>query len=340
MNYIGSKDRLLRGILAEAVAATGLEGGVFADGFAGTHAVGRFMQSAGWTVWANDALYFSFVVGMAHLHNVKMEGFIEVLNGAALDAAKDDRWEHSRFFQAYCEGGEAGRLYFSRENGRAIACLRQKIDGHALNVFERTAAIASLVQAADRVANVASVYAAYLKAVKPSARKPLRLEPLPGGVGPEPKVSCMDITDFLDKFRGVDILYLDPPYNHRQYAPNYHVLETIARWDMHGFEPKGKTGLRPYEHQKSAWCSKRAALAALDDAIQLADARFVMLSYSDEGIMRKDDIIATLSRYGDVRTFEEQIPRFRSDRDSAARQYKDREAVVEYVFLLEKRPSV
>jgi adenine-specific DNA-methyltransferase len=315
-----------------------MEPGVFADGFAGTHAVGRFMQSAGWTVLANDSLYFSYTVGMAHLHTTDMAGLVEQLNTEARAAFADPRWDSTPFFDAYCEGGAGGRLYFSRENGRAIAAVRRRIEEHPLNVFERAAVVASLVQAADRVANVASVYGAYLKKVKASARKPLVLEPLISAGGPAATVTCMDISDFLDKFQGVDVLYLDPPYNHRQYAPNYHILETIARDDMHLWTPKGKTGLRPYQNQKSPWCSKRQALASLDATVQAADAKVVMLSYSDEGLMAHEDILSTLQRYGNVATFEEELPRFRSDRDSAKRQYSERTTIVERIYVLDRRP--
>ena len=74
--------------------------------------------------------------------------------------------------------------------------------------------------------------------------------------------------ELIKKISG-DILYLDPPYNHREYGANYHLLNTIALYD--DFIPKGKTGLR--EYKKSAWCKKNSAQSALDDLLKFANLK-------------------------------------------------------------------
>lgn len=106
----------------------------------------------------------------------------------------------------------------------------------------------SLLNSIDKYANTASVYGAYLKKLKKSALKEMELVALPimqGNV--ECKVYNEDISELIKNVSG-DILYLDPPYNARQYCSNYHLLETIARYDNP--EIKGKTGLRDYADQK------------------------------------------------------------------------------------------
>ena len=82
-----------------------------------------------------------------------------------------------------------------------------------------------------------------------------------------------DINEVAEKVKG-DILYLDPPYNQRQYATNYHMLETIAKYD----NPKihGKTGLRDYQNQKSFYCSKSQVKKAFKDLILKAKARYIL----------------------------------------------------------------
>ena len=97
------------------------------------------------------------------------------------------------------------------------------------------------------------------------------------------KVFDIDGLKVLDQIKGIDILYLDPPYNERQYAPNYHVLETIAKWDNP--EIKGVTGMRPYENQKSEFCNAKTGIKALGEIIKKNNFRHLLLSYNDEGIM-------------------------------------------------------
>ena len=97
-----------------------------------------------------------------------------------------------------------------------------------------------------------------------------------------------------------DVLYLDPPYNTRQYITNYHLLETIARYDAPAL--RGKTGLRnDDEGEKSAYCSKSNCYQAFQDLIKKADARHILVSYNNEGILSRDEVISILSLRGEPR---------------------------------------
>jgi adenine-specific DNA-methyltransferase len=130
-----------------------------------------------------------------------------------------------------------------------------------------------------------------------------------------------------------DILYIDPPYNQRQYCTNYHVLETIARYDNPNLY--GVTGLREYEDQKSDFCYKAKALEAFEDLIQHTEARHIFLSYNSEGIMPEDEIIKVMEKYGTVELKKQEYRRFRADIDRENRNYKSDE-VIEYLFCLRK----
>lgn len=103
-----------------------------------------------------------------------------------------------------------------------------------------------------KVANTASVYGAFLKKLKKSASKRLVLEPAFFELNDNKHLAFNENANELIKKIDGDILYLDPPYNHREYGANYHLLNTIAFYD--DFKLKGKTGLR--EYTKSAWCKK------------------------------------------------------------------------------------
>ena len=105
----------------------------------------------------------------------------------------------------------------------------------------------------------------------------------------------------LEKYVSGDILYIDPPYNSRQYAPNYHVLETIARYDNPPLS--GVTGMRPYENQKSVFCSKHEVNDAFAQLIKDADFSHIVMSYSSNGLMKADFIEKILKDNGIASTF-------------------------------------
>jgi adenine-specific DNA-methyltransferase len=127
-----------------------------------------------------------------------------------------------------------------------------------------------------------------------------------------------------------DVLYLDPPYNTRQYAPNYHILETIARWDA----PKvyGKSGLRPYAEEKSRYCQRESAIAALREAACTADCRLFLLSYNSEGIMEDEAIREVLGARGRVTVHEQPYRRYKSDSDGENRTYKPHKTILERIY--------
>ena len=132
---------------------------------------------------------------------------------------------------------------------------------------------------------------------------------IPGKVG---KVYNEDINALAKKISG-DVLYLDPPYNARQYCSNYHVLETIARYDNPVLS--GVTGLRDSSDQKSRFCSKRTVAEAFDELIQNARFKYIFLSYNNEGLMSLDTIKEIMSRYGEYSFFTQEYRRFKADKE-------------------------
>lgn len=104
------------------------------------------------------------------------------------------------------------------------------------------------------MANTASVYGAFLKKLKKSAQKPLTLKSAKFYINDHPHTVTNSDVNLLAKTSKHDVVYLDPPYNHRQYSGNYHILETIARDDSP--EIRGITGMRDCREQKSDYCSR------------------------------------------------------------------------------------
>jgi adenine-specific DNA-methyltransferase len=273
--------------------------------------------------------FYSYVLNKNYIENHEFldnEIYIKELN--------ETNGEEGFIFNEYSENGKANRLYFSEHNGKKIDAIRTKIEfwktekkiSSALYYF----LLASLLESADKVANTASVYGAFLKKIKKTAQKELILEPAIFEINSHShEVYNEDSNILIKKIKG-DILYLDPPYNAREYGANYHLLNTIAKYD--NFTPKGKTGLRDYS--KSAFCKKKEVEKSFDDLIKNANFKYIFLSYNNEGIMSSETIKKILSNYGKYDLLTTEYQRFRADKKEN-RNHKAT-STTEYLHILEK----
>jgi adenine-specific DNA-methyltransferase len=235
----------------------------------------------------------------------------------------------------YCLGGNGERQYFSDENGKRIDTARQQIeDWKNCDVISSNLyyfLLASLLESADKVANTASVYGAYLKHLKKTAQKSLVIEAADYEINANThEVFNSDTNELIKKIEG-DILYMDPPYNARQYGANYHMLNTIAEYKP--FVPNGKTGLRKYI--RSDWCSGRQVSHVFDALIKEAQFKYIFLSYNNEGLMSVDTVKRIMSRYGQYSLFETDYQRFKADKDENRNHYAN--STKEYLHVLEKK---
>lgn len=312
MNYIGSKLSLLDFIHKTISDVTGYKQGdeyIFADLFAGTGVVGASYRKQGCKVISNDIQYYSYVFNKYLIENesagdLKLLAYLNSLQGI-----------EGFVYSNYCAGSGSGRNYFTDENGKKCDAIRIELERlHQNNeISDETYFyyLASLINSIDKYANTASVYGAFLKHIKKSAEKPYVLELLPLVDGIKGKVYNENINELITKVNG-DVLYLDPPYNARQYCTNYHVLETIARYDNP--EIKGKTGLRNYDAQKSKYCSKKTLEDEFEHLIANAKFKYIFLSYNNEGLMSVETIKDIMSKYGTYSFATQTYRRFKADR--------------------------
>lgn len=332
MNYIGSKHKLFSFIKEAVYSIVGknLSNMVFCDLFAGTGIVGRGFKPEVKSVIANDLEYYSYVLNQNYIGNYKVlndtQSLIEELS--TITPMK------GFVFKNYCLGGKSERQYFSNENGMAIDAIRLQIEEWLTKrkITQNTYffLLASLLESADKVANTASVYGAYLKHLKPSAQKKLILKAAEFDITENNhSVYNEDSNSLIYKIEG-DILYLDPPYNARQYGANYHILNTIAKYD--NFEPKGKTGLRDYN--KSQYCSKRSVIEAFEELIREARFKYIFLSYNNEGLMSVEDVKSIMSKYGKYDLQSTNYQRFKADKTEKRNHKADK--TEEYLHILEK----
>lgn len=334
MNYIGSKYKLSSFLFntIKDVAGEDLSQKVFCDIFAGTGIVGRVFKTSVKKVIANDCEYYSYVLNRNYignyLKNYDVAPFVDRLNALPLN-------DNGFIFKNYCLGGNGERQYFSDYNGQKIDTIRIQIEKwyNEGNISEEIYffLLCSLLESADKLANTASVYGAYLKKLKKTAQKNLVLEPADF----EPtdnshEVYQMDANKLITRIEG-DILYLDPPYNQRQYGANYHLLNTIAEYKS--FTPKGKTGLRDYE--RSLYCNARKVKIEIEDLIKSAQFKYIFLSYNNEGLMSIEDIKSIMQKYGHYDLVEQRYHRFKADKTENRNHKAD--MTIEYLHILEKQ---
>ncbi|MBI4602322.1 MAG: DNA adenine methylase [Planctomycetes bacterium] len=354
MRLIGNKTRLLaeiEGFLRDR----GVRGGTFIDIFSGTASVARHFKRLGFRVIANDHMAACHAQAVAalevnayppfeavrekHRRTLRSAEFrrgfavqpvLTALGAPASDPVPLAEVIHlvgrqlppreGLIFRSFCPGGGKGRMYFRDEIGRRIDAvlgfLRENHEEGLLSRGELHLVLAALLDAADRVANISGTYGAYLKTWQRSALAPIRLEVPEVIESPlEHEAFRRDSNELVRELRG-DVLYIDPPYNKRQYGANYHILEIIAEHheveDLEAYEAAlyGKTGLKPYDGLKSAYCVPPCAarrgenvLSAMTDLILSARADHVLVSYNEEGLLTREELGAILSRFAGTRSF-------------------------------------
>ncbi|MDO4228537.1 MAG: DNA adenine methylase [Capnocytophaga sp.] len=331
MNYIGSKYKLSEFIKQGVYSVVGqdLSDKVFCDLFAGTGIVGRSFKREVKQVISNDMEYYSFVLNKNYIGNhqsIDFLPYIDILNAL--------QGEKGFVFNEYSEGGVAERQYFTSENGKKIDAIRRQIEqwktqekiSENLYYF----LLASLLESADKVANTASVYGAFLKHIKKSAQKTIWVEPALFAESKQKHLVFNENANELIKNIQGDILYLDPPYNAREYGANYHLLNTIAKYDT--FNPKGKTGLRTY--QKSNYCKKNEVANSFEELIKHADFKYIFLSYNNEGLMPSHIIETIMKKYGNYDLLTTDYQRFKADKEEN-RTHKAHKTT-EYLHILYK----
>ena len=262
MRYIGGKSLLLNNIQS-AIDEHTSNVQTITDIFSGSGVVGSHFKQHGYHVISNDLLYFSYVISRGTIGVNKIPTFdcldisdpITYLNNLDISCLdpEDDRLF---IFHNYSPNKKCDRMYFQNENALRIDAIRLKIEewknSGSINDDEYYYLLSSLLLAVPYVANITGTFGAYLKYWDNRTFNRINLEAPEVLHAASCDCHCGDYTSVLPI--KTDLLYADPPYNSREYLPNYHVMETIARYDAPVIN--GVTGIREYSEQKSPFCKK------------------------------------------------------------------------------------
>lgn len=349
MRFIGNKENLVEKI-AFSMKKSNVIGNTLFDFFSGTVSVGRFFKKKGWKVFSSDILYFSYCLQKAYIENNSFPEFEKLLSqlkykssdlfASPLDTVIEylntlpgkEGFVFSNYTPKGTEALQIPRMYFSSENGKKIDAIRTQIeDWRILGIIDENEyfiLLAILIESVPFYANISGVFAAFQKKWDPRATKPFYLRKIKLCEGKHQNKAYNKDSMSLLSTVSADVFYLDPPYNERQYAPNYHVLETIAKYDNPIL--KGITGMRDYSKQKSDFCNKEKAGKCLEKILNEAQCSSIVLSYNSEGLLHKDEILSKMSAFGRVDFYNVPYSRFCSNLNT------EKSNISEYIFVLKK----
>ena len=289
IKYLGSKRLLVPNIVEIVKSLSDVE--TVLDLFSGTSRVGHALKREGYWVTANDHNAYAHCLARCYVQADPGDDHMYRLREEAEEIiAKLNKLpgKPGYFTKTFC----VDSMFFHPKNGERIDAIRDEIKSMELYPDLEAVVLTSLIEAADRVDSTVGVQMAYLKSYAKRAHKDLelRMPEIVGGVGGQ--AMCKEAIDAARE-TPVDLVYLDPPYNQHSYLGNYHIWETLVRWDKP--EHYGKACKRvDVRERKSSFNSKRRAKQAFADVVQACRAKYLLVSFSDEGYLSKEDIVGVL----------------------------------------------
>lgn len=306
--YLGNKYKLLP-FITSVVAENCEEVNSVADIFAGTGAVASAFTDK--QLITNDNLYSNYICHLAWFSSQtysreKITQLITHYNGLCVTS---DNYMSDNFTDTFFSGGDCCKIGFIRED------IEMRFAHGDINERERALLITSLLYAADKIANTCGHYDAYRQGVEFPKHIELPV-PLPNDNLNVGNVCYNEDTNELIKRITADLIYIDPPYNSRQYCDAYHLLENIARWT----KPKVSGVARKMDRTnlKSNYCTNKA-VAAFEDLVRNINARYILLSYNNmaqkgndrsNAKINDEDIMRVLSAKGEVKVFTQNYKPF------------------------------
>ena len=333
--YLGSKYKLLN-FIEKIVNENCKDIKSVIDVFAGTGVVGDLFLKKGKEVYFNDYLKSNCYSYKAFYEPVKVdikkiENIINKYNAIHIDG-------ENYFSQNFSD------TYFSSNDCRKIGYIRDDIDKKynegKINEREKSVLITSLIYSMDRVANTVGHYDAYRKIENIQDKFFMYMIDINKNGETKSHISNEDANEFIKEVKA-DLVYIDPPYNSRQYCDAYHLLENVAVWNkpqVYGVAKKmDRTNL------KSRYCTNKA-VEAFDDLIKNCNCKYILVSYNNTGDKSNSrsnakisdlQIKEILEKKGNVKVFEQSYNNFTTGKSTSI-DHKERLFLCETAEVSEK----
>ena len=335
MRYLGNKESILSEI-SDLLKSKGLleKKYTFFDAFCGSGSVADYFKSY-YDIIINDNLTWSvkYTKGRicAPVCTFKKLGFdpFEYLNS-------NQTTVQGFMFKNYAPT-ESARMYFTPENAGRIDYFRKQIEDwkneELLTEEEYCYLIACLIESVSDVSNTAGVYGAFLKKWDSRAIKKILFNKVDFCASRYKSIKTYNakIEDIIENV-DCDILYLDPPYTQNQYGTQYHLLETLVLDDNPSISKV--TGSRSTAPMRSDWSKEYKANILFDRILAKTKAKYIILSYNNDGFMSKEYIEAAMKRYGKPDTFvcrKIEYKKYQNWKSQNERKH------FEYLFFVEKK---
>ena len=302
IKYLGSK-RTLVPLLSALAQASGARTAL--DLFTGTTRVAQAFKRQGITVSAVDLASYSEVFARTWI-TIDADKANQSELTAALADLNSTAGEPGYFTKTFCEDAR----YFQPKNGAKIDAIRNRIENEFRDSPMYYPLLTSLILASDRVDSTTGLQMAFLKSWASRSFNSLELRD-PSLIAGQGFAYRGDALELAAKLPATDLAYLDPPYNQHRYFANYHIWETLVRWDSpdsYGIANK-RLDVRDPE-TKSAFNSKREFRNSIEKLITDVRAETLVLSYNNESWLTKDDLIAMCEPRGAVQLIEVDFKRY------------------------------
>ena len=360
--YIGNKRKLLD-LIQEALRCTGeVKGKIFVDLFAGSGVVARLAKTLGYRVIANDWEPYTLPINTTYIACNRSPAFRRVggyekalayLN--ALPGRVDWVTEHLCPRDDRDYDVKKDRMFYMRKNGKRIDAIRYQIaewrSKDVITAAEEACLLAPLLYQACYTSNTSGVFKGFHKGW--GGQTQTALYRITGDLtlsravffdnGQENKVLCQDAQRVAEELQEeLDIVYLDPPYNQHPYGSNYHVLNSVALWDKptltkqitgHGDKSAIRTDWRT--ERRSAYNYRDKATQAYRKLITTLNARYILTSYSTDGMIPLRDMLRTNAERGHVRIEMRGYKRYRV----SSQRFSHKPMNVEMVIVLDTQKN-
>lgn len=304
MRYLGNKESILTEI-SDLLESQGLlkDGFTFFDAFCGSGSVADYFKS-----------YYDIIINDNLTWSVKYAKGRVCAPTCTFDKLGFDPFEYLNANENTVQGfmyrnyapTESARMYFTPENAGRIDYFRKQIEDwkneNLLSEEEYCYLIACLIESVSDVSNTAGVYGAFLKKWDSRATKRIVFSKVDFRPARYKSIRTYNakIEDIIEEVE-CDILYLDPPYTQNQYGTQYHLLETLVLDDNPSISKV--TGSRSTAPMRSDWSKEYKANILFDRILAKTKAKYIVLSYNNDGFMSKEYVEAAMKRYGKPETF-------------------------------------
>jgi adenine-specific DNA-methyltransferase len=340
IRYIGAKTQVIGEIIKEIIKIVP-PGSHVTDLMCGTCSISTALRMIGYNVTANDVMTYSyhharqallftrppsfenardFIDAFCPKESKKLfplspyEQMIEALNRVP---SEDGYFWREFSLGGYPKNTEKPRNYFSPENAKKIDGIRRLVrqlhGENKINGLEHSLLLHDLILAANDIANIAGTYGHYMAKLTGRAKDKIIIKPSTLLIiDDEGKHTVLqDYAETISSKITCDLCYIDPPYMKRQYAANYHILETLARED----EPEaiGVSGLRPWRDQYSNFCTKTRIRDSFRKIFSSMNCPHFLVSYSEDGLLSLRELEELFSELGNVKTMFFPHKRFKSN---------------------------